>query len=125
MQKEKLLVLIVDDNSRFVDRIVSMLENLNNIGYINVASDYNQAINYLEQERPDLILLDINLPGKSGIELLRQIKKTGNSCQVIMISNHAEDYYRQQCFKLGARYFLDKTNEFGKVPDIIENFYTN
>lgn len=119
MKKDKLLILIVDDNRRFVQRIISMLEELNNIGYINVAKDYNEAIKYLEEERPDLVLLDINLPGKSGIELLRRIKESGNKSQVIMISNHADDYYRQQCYDLGAKYFLDKSNEFGKVPEII------
>lgn len=96
-----------------------MLEELNNIGYINIAKDYNEAIKFLEEERPDLVLLDINLPGKSGIELLRKIKESGNKSQVIMISNHADDYYRQQCHDLGAKYFLDKSNEFGQVPEIV------
>ena len=125
MKKDKLLILIVDDNMRFVQRIISMLEELNNIGYINVAKDYNEAIRYLDEERPDLVLLDINLPGKSGIELLRRIKEAGNKSQVIMISNHADDYYRQQCHELGAKYFLDKSNEFGLVPEIIEKIGLN
>ena len=125
MKKDKLLILIVDDNMRFVQRIISMLEELNNIGYINVAKDYNEAIRYLDEERPDLVLLDINLPGKSGIELLRRVKEAGNKSQVIMISNHADDYYRQQCHELGAKYFLDKSNEFGLVPEIIENIGLN
>jgi CheY-like chemotaxis protein len=125
MKKGKLLILIVDDNMRFVQRIISMLEELNNIGYINVAKDYNEAIKFLEEERPDLVLLDINLPGKSGIELLRRIKETGNKSQVVMISNHADDYYRQQCRDLGAKYFLDKSNEFGLVPEIIEKIRLN
>ena len=102
-----------------------MLEELNNIGYINVAKDYNEAVRILNEERPDLVLLDINLPGKSGIELLRKIKEAGNKSQVIMISNHADDYYRQQCRDLGAKYFLDKSNEFGLVPEIIEKLRLN
>jgi DNA-binding NarL/FixJ family response regulator len=115
----KLMVLIVDDNMYFVERMIGLLDEVNSIGYINVASDYEEAIRSVTQEQPDLVLLDINLPGKSGIELLRTIKKPGTNCQVIMITNHADEYYRQQCKELGADYFLDKSNDFSRVPGLI------
>ena len=125
MENTKLVILIVDDNKCFVDRIVGMLDELNNISYINVASDYEQARRLLEEERPDLVLLDINLPGKSGIELLRRIKESGWRCEVIMITNHADEYYRQQCISLGVKHFLDKSNDFGMVPEIVGNINLN
>jgi DNA-binding NarL/FixJ family response regulator len=125
MAKQKLVILIVDDNMRFVERMIGLLDELDNIGYINVASDYEEARKLLEQERPDLVLLDINLPGKSGIELLKRIKESGWSCEVIMITNHADDYYRQQCHELGAKHFLDKSSDFGMVPEIIGRINLN
>ncbi len=125
MENEKLIILIVDDNMNFVKRIIGLLEDLNNIGYINVATDYNQAVKFLDEEKPDLVLLDINLPGKSGIELLRKIKGSENNCEVIMITNHADDYYRKICSDLGAKYFLDKSIEFAMVPEIIDSFHLN
>lgn len=125
MQDQKLLILIVDDNLNFVKRIIGLMEEVPNIGYINVAHDYAQAEKFLEEEKPDLVLLDINLPGKNGIELLRKIKETGNRCIVIMISNHADAYYKKICSELGASYFLDKTNEFSVLPEIIGNIHLN
>ncbi len=125
MKKEKLAILIVDDNKSFVDRMIDLLDELDNISHINVASDYEEARRLLEQERPDLVLLDINLPGKSGIELLRNIKELGWNCEVIMITNHTDDYYRQQCRELGANHFLDKSNDFGMVTEIIANINLN
>ncbi|HSU28182.1 MAG TPA: response regulator [Chitinophagaceae bacterium] len=119
MKKKKLIVLIVDDNKFFVDRMISLLEETENIGYINVAFDYEEGLTCFEKERPDLILLDINLPGKNGIELLRTIHDSGQPCSVIMISNHDNEYYRQQCKQLGAEHFLDKSSDFGMVPSII------
>ncbi|HWC53785.1 MAG TPA: response regulator transcription factor [Chitinophagaceae bacterium] len=125
MKKEKLLILIVDDNMNFVKRIISLMEDLKNIGYINVATDYNEAVKFIDEEKPDLVLLDINLPGKSGIELLRRIKETGSKSEVIMITNHTDDYYKKLCHDLGAKYFLDKSIEFAMVPDIIGSFHLN
>jgi DNA-binding NarL/FixJ family response regulator len=99
--------------------MIGLLEETKNIGYINVAGDYEEAYNSLRQERPDLVLLDINLPDKNGIELLRKIRELGWKCSVIMISNHDNEYYRQQCKQLGADHFLDKSTDFAMVPLII------
>lgn len=115
------MLLIVDDNMCFIERMIGLLDDSPAVGYINVATDYDEASRFVNEERPDLVLLDINLPGKNGIELLKMIKKPGDdACKVIMITNHADDYYRQQCNDLGADYFLDKSNDFGKVPSIID-----
>ncbi|MDZ4796097.1 MAG: response regulator [Bacteroidota bacterium] len=113
------MILIVDDNMNFVDRMISLLEDADNIGYINVASNYDEARRLLAAEDPAVVLLDINLPGKNGIELLKLIRQNNKGCEVIMITNHADDYYKQQCKELGARYFLDKSNDFAQVPGII------
>ncbi len=113
------VILIVDDNMNFVDRMIGLLEEVNNIRCINVASDYDEARRLLAQEDPDVVLLDINLPGKNGIDLLKLIKQNKNECEVIMITNHFDDYYRQQCHELGAKYFLDKSHDFSLVPGII------
>lgn len=117
---QKLTILIVDDNMNFVDRMISLLEDTENIGHINVGSNFDEARRLLATEEPDVVLLDINLPGKNGIELLKLIRQHQKLCEVIMITNHADDYYRQQCQDLGARHFLDKSNDFGLVPGIIK-----
>ncbi len=110
---------MVDDNMAFVERMKGLLDEIKHIGYINVASDFNEASMYVNEDKPDIVLLDINLPGKNGIEILKKIKTGGHRCKVIMLTNHADEYYRQQCKELGADYFLDKSNDFAKVPDII------
>lgn len=123
MRKSKPVILIVDDNMSFVERIIGLVEEVNDIDYINVASDYDEAYRFLMREDPDLVLLDINLPGKSGIELLKKIRENGNKCMVIMITNHADMYYRQLCKEMGATHFLDKSNDFARVPEIVSRFY--
>ena len=118
--KKKLVILIVDDNMNFIDRMINLLEDITGIDHISTASNYDEARRLLVTEDPDVVLLDINLPGKNGIELLKLIRQNNKECEVIMITNHADDYYRQQCQDLGARHFLDKSNDFGLVPGIVK-----
>lgn len=117
-----LVILIVDDNMNFVDRMIRLLEESGTIRNISIASNYDEAHKFLSLENPDIVLLDINLPGKNGIELLKQIRLNHQQCEVIMITNHADEYYRQQCKELGAKHFLDKSNDFGLVPGLIRQF---
>lgn len=117
--KKQEVILIVDDNLNFVDRMIELLKEAGNTSDIHIASDYDEARRMLAEIDPDIVLLDINLPGKNGIDLLRLIRKNTANCEVIMITNHADDYYREQCYELGAKHFLDKSNDFALVPGII------
>ena len=113
--------MIVDDNINFVSRMITLLNELDNIHVIHTAYNYNEAVRLLGA-KPDLILLDISLPGKNGMNILRRIKDSAEECEVIMLTNNSGEYYRQQCKKLGALHFLDKTNDFELVPGMIKNF---
>ena len=123
--KKNLIIMIVDDNVNFVNRMKGLLENLDGISSINVAGDYDSAVRLLIEQTPDFLLLDINLPGKNGMEILKMIKNENLKCEVIMITNHADEYYRNQCKKLGAKHFLDKSSEFGLVTEIISQKILN
>lgn len=120
-----LSVLIVDDNEEFVHRMIDMLIDVESISSIQTATDYNEAFRMLDNKIHDVVLLDISLPGKSGIHLLQKIQELGWHCNVIMITNSSASYYKQQCQRLGVTHFLDKTNEFEKVPMIITSFSPN
>lgn len=123
--KKKTTILIVDDNVNFIEKMVNIINEHDNANYINVANNYDEAQQSFAIEKPDLILLDINLPGKSGIDLLRKIRQNQWECQVVMITNHTDIYYKKICTELGASHFLDKSCDFGLVPVIIDNFNQN
>jgi DNA-binding NarL/FixJ family response regulator len=112
-------VLVVDDNIPFIKRIVSLLQEVRNIGHINIASEFNEATRIFKEQQPDVVLLDISMPGQSGMKLLKQFKTSGVHCEVIMLTNHAEDCYRNHCHDLGVDYFLDKSHDFVKIPHIL------
>ena len=117
------MLLIVDDNVNFISRMIGLLENVVADKEICVANNFDEAISFFEDTDPDIILLDINMPGKNGMDLLKYINQKKMHAQVIMLTNHAEDYYRQQCFELGAKLFLDKSNDFALVPGIMKKMF--
>lgn len=121
MIKHPLTVLLVDDNTEFIKRMKCLLMELKQIEELKVAMDYEEARKMLTSQTPDLVLLDIHLPGKNGIDLLKYIKRLDKPCRVMMVSNQADEYYRDLCLKEGADYFFDKTKDFLLIPDMIRS----
>jgi len=115
-------ILIVDDSPIIVERLQNMLSGLENAGPIGHAGDYSSALSQVSENRPDIILLDINLPGRSGIALLQYIKSIYPFIIVVMISNQADDYYRRICQQMGADHFIDKSTDFEQIPPLISSF---
>jgi len=116
-------VLVVDDSLIVVERIIRLLKEHEYIDSVLSAVNYDQAQDVLSNHEVNIALLDINMPGKNGIELLLYIKSNHPSVINIMLTNQSEDHYREMCDRLGANFFLDKTSEFEKVPDLIRECY--
>jgi response regulator of citrate/malate metabolism len=114
-----LTILLVDDNYEFAKRMSGVLKELPVVEEVKVAVSYEEAEKVISAQMPDFALLDIHLPGKNGIELLKLIKKSKSACCVIMVTNQADEFYRTVCKILGAEYFFDKTNDFPAIPALI------
>lgn len=112
-------VLIVDDSEQIRERLVVLLAESDQIRIVGQAGNRKEAMEALQQKAPDTVILDIRLPGGSGIELLKEIKAGYPEVAVIMLTNYDYEKYRQQCKRLGADYFLNKTLEFEKIIDSI------
>ena len=99
-------VLIVDDEERVVRSIAGVLEDE---GFrVAKAKSGEEAIKLFQQEEPDVILLDIWMPGMDGIEVLKRLKWIAPECQVIMISGHATISTAMTAVRLGAFDFIEK-----------------
>jgi len=118
-QRSKHTVLIVDDSSLIIERLIEALKDHETVEKILTAKGYGETIEILNEKQADIILLDIQLAEKSGIDLLKIIVKDHPETKVIMFSNLASDYYMNLCKKLGAKYFLDKSKDFELIPGIL------
>lgn len=116
MVGRRFTVLVVDDSALFRQRVTRLL-NDRNLHPVLQACNYEEAVNWLLQTKVDLTLLDISMPGKSGIELLKFIKARYPGTKVWMISNHADEHYKQYCLSTGADYFFDKSLDFEEMEN--------
>jgi UDP-3-O-[3-hydroxymyristoyl] N-acetylglucosamine deacetylase len=99
-------VLVVDDEERVVQSIAGVLEDE---GFqVASAKSGEEAIGIFQQEKPDVALVDIWMPGMDGIEVLKRLKGISRDCQVIMISGHATISTAMTAVKLGAFDFIEK-----------------
>ena len=119
MKNDKKTVLIVDDSILIMERMIPIMEEIENISFVVHAATYQEGLEVLSRLTPDVVLLDINLPDKSGIELLRLIRERHLEIAVLMISNNADIYYRSICKKLGATHFLDKSTDIDLLPAVL------
>ncbi len=119
MQIEKLSVLIVEDSEVVTRRIRSMLKEIPEVSVVGEAVNGKEAMAITQVMNPDVVLLDINLPGQNGIEVLKELKLFNAQTKVMMLTNYSDFQHRKHCKEAGADYFFDKSIEFEKVPDVL------
>jgi len=112
-------VLIVDDSFVVRDRISEMLSGITGVEIVGNAANSITAIYMVNTLKPDTVTLDIRIPVENGIEVLKKIKRSHPSTIVVMLTNFSHEQYRAECFKHGADYFLSKSDEFEKLPNIL------
>ncbi|OQP62657.1 hypothetical protein A3860_26975 [Niastella vici] len=114
MVDARFTVMVVDDSRLFRQRVTCLLNN-RNLHPVLQACNYEEAVEWLLSTKVNLVLLDISMPGKNGIELLKLIRNRYPATRVWMISNHADDYYKQVCLSTGADHFFDKSLDFEEI----------
>ena len=111
-------VFIADDSAVLRERVIEMLSDLPGIEIIGHAQDVSEALTAINKLNPDVVILDIRMPGGSGIDVLQDIKKDKQAPVVIILTNYPYPQYRKKCLGLGADYFFDKSTEFEKVTEL-------
>ncbi|RYE55879.1 MAG: response regulator [Sphingobacteriales bacterium] len=112
-------LMLVDDSRIILNRLSAQLLEMKNIAKVVKANTFQKAVDVLENEVIDVALLDINLPGKNGIDLLEHITKNFPHIKTIMVTNQGSDHYRATCAELGSFGFIDKSREIEKLPSLI------
>jgi DNA-binding NarL/FixJ family response regulator len=115
----KLRVLLVDDHPVVRQGLRTMLLEAGGIDVAAEAPDAATAMAVVRTERLDLVLSDMALPGKTGLDLLKMIKAEQPQLPVLMLSMHAEEVFAVRALKLGAAGYLMKDTEASVLVDAI------
>jgi len=113
-------VLIVDDSKIVQEGLKRVIDGMEDIEICGTAGDAEGALRFIVDEKPDTVILDIRLPGQSGIDVLRSIRERELPIKVIMLTNYPYPQYRKKCEELGVDYFFDKVTEIEKVRETLE-----
>lgn len=114
-------VLLVDDEREFVQTLSERLVSRNVGSY--AVYDGQQALDFIQDDNPDVMILDLKMPGIDGIEVLKQTKATNPRIEVIILTGHGTIDDEKACMELGAFAYLRKPADIEKLSATINEAY--
>mgnify|MGYP000921834673 CR=1 FL=1 len=119
MKNKNITIFLVDDHELIREGIKQLLELEDDIEVVGQAGDGEEAIEKISKYRPDVVLLDINMPQINGIDVLRRLKDLGANSKIIMLTIHKDREYLLEAMKVGADgYVLKDTDAEGLLRAI-------
>jgi len=117
--KKKIQVMVVDDEDHVRKLITTVIKTLN-CEIVAEAGNGKEAVSLFFQHKPHMLLLDINMPLKSGKEALAEIKKKYPNALVIMLTSLTDKETVEDCIRLGATGFIRKDLPIDEMRDVIK-----
>jgi len=111
-------VLLVDDEREFVQTLSERLE-MRQVGSA-IAYDGESALRMVEDDEPDVMILDLKMPGIDGIEVLRRVKQSNPHVEVIILTGHGSDEDCKTCMDLGAFAYLRKPVDIEALSETLK-----
>ena len=99
---------------------MTLLSGISQVEIVGQARDTAETITSIRESKPDVVILDVRMPDGTGIDVLKAIYKDRLVPKTIMLTNYSLAQYREKCLEAGARFFFDKSTEFHKIPQAIE-----
>jgi DNA-binding NarL/FixJ family response regulator len=113
-------ILIADDHAIVREGIKQIAKTLPEVENIDEAWEGNQTLEMIKENGYDLVILDISMPGLSGLDILQNIKDRKLKCNVLILSFYPQEQYAIRAFKLGASGYLSKNSAFEELAVAIK-----
>lgn len=112
-------ILVVDDHAIVRHGLALLLSKHKDLAISGEAGSYDEALAALEQKQPDILLADITLKDRSGLDLIREVRARWPDVRSLVLSMHDEDDYAERALKAGARGYVMKENADDVIVDAI------
>ncbi len=119
----KIKILIADDHAMLREGIRALLSLQKDIEVIGEAADGKEAIDKVEQLKPDVVILDIAMPGMDGLEAARRIKKKNSMAKILILTQHDNKEYILSAIKAGMAGFVPKRALASELVSAIHSVY--
>jgi DNA-binding NarL/FixJ family response regulator len=111
-------VLVVDDHRTFAEALALALRMDRGL-VVSVADGGTEGLRLVDEEQPDVVLLDVEMPGMAGIEVIRQIRQRRPDTKIVMLSAHDDELLRARALEAGAAGYVSKLTPVDQVPVIV------
>ena len=120
-QSKPSAVFIVEDHPAFREGLVQILSAEKDLTVCGQAESMEKALRAINQVKPDLVLVDITLPGKSGLKLIRELRDAGNQVKMLVLSMHDEALYADRALRTGGNGYLMKDSDPDEIISAIRD----
>lgn len=118
-------VLIVDDHPIFRNGLKTILESAKEISVIGEAEDGESALEFIKNREPDVIILDVEMPGMNGIEVAKKIKANFEDIKIILLTMYKEEDLFNEALDIGVMAYILKENAISEVINAIHSVNKN
>jgi two-component system uhpT operon response regulator UhpA len=115
--------VIVDDSAFFCEAISRFLQSLPLIEEIGSALSSSRGLALVAEQQPDLVLLDLEMPGANGLEVLERLRPASPGTRVVIVTIHDGDTVRTECLARGADGFVSKNRLRDELPGVIRQLF--
>ena len=112
-------IFIADDSALVRERLAALVSEVEDIELIGQTGDAHGAIEAIQRLRPDVVILDIRMPGGTGLQVLEAVKRREVAPVVIVLTAFPYPQYRKKCLEAGAEFFFDKATEFDHIAQVL------
>ena len=112
-------VLLADDSDLILERLQQMLRLNPQVEIAGMFKDGPKTLEALKILKPDLAIVDVKMPGLSGLEVLHEIRKEDSLLKFMILTFYSSENYRKLAMSYGADYFFSKVDDFEKISPVV------